>query len=83
MMIVRNGNFRLEELRVVVDNREYRVTGSPSIAEDKYALVEIFRLETMHGRKDRVRFGHWSRITSPKRREVVRQAALVKAGGGA
>lgn len=74
--IIRNGMVHLEELQVILDNRLYRVTGTPTVREDKYAMVEVLRPETMHGHKDRVRFAHWARITSAKRRDEVREASL-------
>lgn len=52
------------------------MTSSPDIASDKYSMVEIYRAETMHEHKDRVRFAHWARITSTKRRSQVRAACL-------
>ena len=80
MKIIRNGKINLEELRTTVDGKAYRVTGSPTVDADKYAMVEVYRPETMHGYRDRVRFAHWARVVSPKRREIVRQRALNSAG---
>lgn len=81
MQILRNGTTRLEELHVTLEGRGYRVTGFPTVAADKYAMVEVFRAETMHGWRDRVRFGHWARVTSTKRKALVREAALQRPEG--
>lgn len=77
MKIIRNG-VELEQFTLTYDGKLYRVTGSPTIAADKYALVEVKRPETMHGRGDRVRFSHWARLVTSKRRDLIREEAIRK-----
>ncbi len=76
MEILRNDTVRMEQRQIALAGHLYRVTGSPSIAGDKYAMVEVLRPETMHGHGDRVRFSHWARVPHGKRRDAVRLAVI-------
>jgi hypothetical protein len=75
MKLVRNG-VPYEQLLVRVDGRHYRVTGTPDVAHDAACAVDVLREETLHGRRDRVRFEHWARIHGARRKRAVIEAAL-------